>query len=761
MLRSTVAAKSLWHIARRLPRAAATCRLPSTSSARIHVRNYAAAASKPAERFEFQAETKNLLDIVAKSLYSDQEVFIRELVSNASDALEKRRCVHLTSGDDTNVAYEIKITTDESAKKLVFEDNGIGMDREDLVKCLGTIAKSGSKEFMDEQKSKEASKASAESIIGQFGVGFYSAFMVANSVTVSTRKEGSNVGYIWRWNGADEYSIEETDALNIGTKVEIELKPGDASEFAKPQRVIDVINKYSYFITLPITVNGERVNTLNAIWTMNPNEVTSEMHETFFRQLAKTHLPHLITDRPQYTIHYKTDAPINVRSLLYVPSHNVSTLEFASGTEDSGVSLYARRVLIKANAKQLLPRYLRFLVGVVDSEDIPLNLSREMLQMDAVLVKLRRVLTDKVVSFFLTQMKKDRIKYGEFYKGYSLFFKEGLCIEQDQGVKETKREGVLDWSEFQEQIASLLLFESSSLKPGVKTSLSEYVDRMQEGQNEIYYLFAPNRQLAEHSPYFEMFKSQNREVLFAYEAADETVFLSLPQYRMKQLKSVDNWAKTEGTNEQSTESMHFHFRQLAEHSPYFEMFKSQNREVLFAYEAADETVLLSLPQYRMKQLKSVDNWAKTEGTNEQSTETTTIRDADKKDLLDWMKTTLGSVKVYEIKSTNRISDHPCMITVRTEMGMARHLLRIGQIKDMEHLVFLQPTLHVNLNHPVISALVKLHKSDPKLAQMVVEQIYDNALVTSGLMKDSSQMIERINRLLSELLKPAKSAILTP
>uniref|UniRef100_A0A915ATD3 Derlin n=3 Tax=Parascaris univalens TaxID=6257 RepID=A0A915ATD3_PARUN len=680
MLRSTIAARSLWRLAHRLPRAAAICRLPSISSASIDVRNYAAVAPKSAERFEFQAETKNLLDIVAKSLYSDQEVFIRELVSNASDALEKRRCVQLTSGDDTNIAYEIKITTDEGAKKLIFEDNGIGMDREDLVKCLGTIAKSGSKEFIDEQKSKEASKASAESIIGQFGVGFYSAFMVANSVTVSTRKEGSSMGYIWRWNGADEYSIEETDALNIGTKVEIELKPGDASEFAKPQRVIDVISKYSYFITLPITVNGERVNTLNAIWTMNPNEVTSEMHETFFRQLAKTHLPHLITDRPQYTIHYKTDAPINVRSLLYVPSHNVSALEFASGTEDSGVSLYARRVLIKANAKQLLPRYLRFLVGVVDSEDIPLNLSREMLQMDAVLVKLRRVLTDKVVSFFQTQMKKDRIKYGEFYKGYSLFFKEGLCIEQDQGVKE--------------QIASLLLFESSSLKPGVKTSLSEYVDRMQEGQNEIYYLFAPNRQLAEHSPYFEMFESQNREVLFAYEAADETVFLSLPQYRMKQLKSVDSWAKSGGTNEKSNAA-------------------------------------------------------------------TSIRDADKKDLLEWMKTTLGSVKVFEIKSSNRISDHPCMITVRTEMGMARHLLRIGQVKDTEHLVFLQPTLHVNLNHPVISALVKLHKSDPKLAQMVVEQIYDNALVTSGLMKDSSQMIERINRLLSELLKPAKSAILTP
>ncbi|KHN78556.1 Heat shock protein 75 kDa, mitochondrial [Toxocara canis] len=680
MLRSVMSARSLLRVVRRQPRMVATYRLPSTPLSTVIVRQYSETAQKPAEKFEFQAETKNLLDIVAKSLYSDQEVFIRELVSNASDALEKRRCAHLSSGDDANIAYEIKITTDENTKKLVFEDNGIGMDREDLVKCLGTIAKSGSKEFVEEQKVRNASEASAESIIGQFGVGFYSAFMVANQVTVSTRKEGTDVGYIWKWTGADEYSIEETGALPIGTKVEIMLKPGDASEFSKPQRVIDVINKYSYFITLPITVNGERVNTMNAIWTMNPKEVTNEMHDTFFRQLAKTHLPHLVTDRPQFTIHYKADAPINVRALLYAPSHNVSTLEFASGTEESGVSLYARRVLIKANAKELLPRYLRFLVGVVDSEDIPLNLSREMLQMDAVLIKLRRVLTDKIVSFFLTQMKKDRIKYGEFYKGYSLFFKEGLCIEQDQNVKE--------------QIASLLLFESSSLKPGVKTSLNEYVDRMQEGQKEIYYLFAPNRQLAENSPYFEMFKSQNREVLFAYEAADETVFLSLPQYKMKQLKSVDNWAKTEGADQPSAE-------------------------------------------------------------------TTTIRDVDKKDLLDWMKTTLGSVKVYEIKSSNRISEHPCMLTVRTEMGMARHLLRIGQIKDMEHLVFLQPTLHVNLNHPIISALVKLHKSDPNLAQMVVEQIYDNALVTSGLMKDSSQMIARINRLLSELLKPAKSSILTP
>ncbi|MCP9258757.1 TNF receptor-associated protein 1 [Dirofilaria immitis] len=412
---------------------------------------------------------------------------------------------------------------------------------------------------------------------------------------------------------------------------------------------------------------------------MNPKEVTSEMHDTFFRQLAKTHSPHLANDRPQYTIHYKADAPISVRSLLYVPSHNVSQLEFASSADQSGVSLYARRVLIKSNAKDLLPRYLRFMVGVVDSEDIPLNLSREMLQMDAILVKLRQILTDKVVSYFVNEMKKDRIKYKEFYNGYSLYFKEGICTETDQNIKE--------------QIASLLLFESSSLKAGTLTNLDEYVARMQKDQNEIYYLFAPSRQ-------------------------------------------------------------------LAEHSPYYEMFKAENKEVLFAYDAADEVCLLAMQQFHMKSIKSAENWTRTETAGDSQTATISIRDADKKDLLDWLKTTLGSVKVNEIKSLGTGSEHPCMITIDAEMGAARHFLRVGQVKDTEHLAFLKPTLHINLNHPIISALIKLHKSEPAVASLIAEQIYDNALVTCGLMKDSSKMVDRVNRLLSELLKP-KSSILTP
>ncbi|KAK0416581.1 hypothetical protein QR680_012573 [Steinernema hermaphroditum] len=650
-------------------------------SHRSSLRHYSQDAPK-AQKFEFQAETRNLLDIVAKSLYSDQEVFIRELISNASDALEKRRCAELTKDSATSVLgdevpYEIRISTNAETSEMSFEDTGIGMNREELISCLGTIARSGSKDFKENSEAK-----SAESIIGQFGVGFYSAFMVAESVKVTTRKEGAATGYTWIWDGASAYEISENDSAPIGTKIDLKLRSGDASEFSKAEKVLEVINKYSYFVNVPIILNGERVNEMNAIWTMTPKDVTSEMHENFFKQLARTHHPHLLHDRPQYTVHYKADAPVNLRSILYIPSHKVSQLEFTANSDDSGVSLYARKVLIKAHAKELLPSYLRFVIGVVDSEDIPLNLSREMLQRDVVLVKLRRILTDKVVNFLVQQMKKDRIKYNDFYKGYSLYFKEGICLETDQGIKE--------------QISKMLLFESSNFKAGTMTSLSEYVERMQADQKEIYYLFAPSRQLAENSPYYEMFKSRNLEVLFVYDPADELVFLSLPQFQMKQLKSVENWVKTEG------------------------------------------------------------------GLLEDKKEENVIRSAEKKELLDWIKSNLGSVRVNEIDASSRASEHPAMITTgAADLGAARHLMRIGQIKDMEHLVYLKPKLHINLNHSVILGLLKLKKTDEKLALLVVEQIYDNALITAGLMKDSSKMISRVNRIMGDLLNQNKSTILTP
>ncbi|EYC32040.1 hypothetical protein Y032_0003g1367 [Ancylostoma ceylanicum] len=636
------------------------------------------AAAAP-ERHEFQAETKNLMDIVAKSLYSDSEVFVRELISNASDALEKRRCVELT-GQIAEGPSEIRVTTDEGHRTITFEDTGIGMDRRELLECLGTIAKSGSKEFI------EKNKDNAEAVIGQFGVGFYSAFMVADSVVVTTRKVGEpeEKGLKWTWKGDNSYEVSEEKGLPTGTRIVIHLKPGDSAEYSKAERVKEVIDKYSYFVAAPILLNGERVNSLNAIWTLQPKDVTKEMHETFFKQLAKQQKKSEAFQRPCYTIHYKTDTPVSLRSVLYIPQHRFSMLEYAAQAHnrDCGLSLYARRVLIKPNAKELLPNYLHFVMGVVDSEDIPLNLSREMLQNNPVLRKLRKILTDKVLSFLQNEMKKDNEKYEDFYKQYSIFLKEGIVTQVDHSEKE--------------EIAKLMLFESSNLKAGVLTNLTEYCKRMQEDQKEIYYMFSPSRQLAESSPYYELVRSQNKEVLFLYEPADEVVFLALHQFNMKPLVGVEKWAES----------------------------------------------------------------AASKGEDKDKAEGKQFRDVDKKELLDWIKSTLGSVKVFDIAGNHRPSEHPVMLTIKHEMGAARHLLRTGEIKDLEHLVFLQPCLHVNLSHPLIKSLYTMKRTDPKTAELLISQIYDNALITSGLLKDTSGMVQRLNKLLTQLAG-SKSTILTP
>ncbi|XGW16796.1 hypothetical protein V3C99_001884 [Haemonchus contortus] len=631
-----------------------------------------------AERHEFQAETKNLMDIVAKSLYSHSEVFVRELISNASDALEKRRCVELT-GEIAEGPSEIRVITDEANRTITFEDTGIGMDREDLLECLGTIAKSGSKEFI------EKNKDNAEAVIGQFGVGFYSAFMVADSVVVTTRKVGAkeDQGLKWVWKGDNSYEISEESGLPTGTRVHIHLKAGDSADYSKADKVKEIIDKYSYFVAAPILLNGERVNSLNAIWTLQPKDVTKEMHETFFQQLAKQQKKSDFIHRPCYTIHYKTDTPVSLRSVLYIPQHKYSMLEYAAQAHnrECGLSLYARRVLIKPNAGELLPNYLHFIMGVVDSEDVPLNLSREMLQNNPVLRKLKKILTDKVLSFLQSEMKKDHEKYEEFYKYYNIFLKEGVVTEMEHSQKE--------------ELAKLLLFESSNLKPGVLTNLSEYCKRMQEGQKEIFYMFSPSRQLAESSPYYELIKSQNKEVLFLYEPADEVVFLSMGQFQMKSLIGIEKWAESAASTE----------------------------------------------------------------TGEADTKQ--FRDINKKELLDWIKTTLGSVKVHDIAGHHRPSDHPVMLTIKHEMGAARHLLRTGEIKDMEHLVFLQPCLHVNLSHPLIKSLYNMKRTDPQTAELLISQVYDNALITSGLLKDTSGMVQRLNKLLTALAASGKSTILTP
>uniref|UniRef100_A0A3Q3INJ5 Histidine kinase/HSP90-like ATPase domain-containing protein n=1 Tax=Monopterus albus TaxID=43700 RepID=A0A3Q3INJ5_MONAL len=577
-------------------------------------------------KHEFQAETKKLLDIVASSLYSEKEVFIRELISNGSDALEKLRHKLISAGGEM-APMEIHLQTDAAKGTFTIQDTGVGMNQEELVANLGTIARSGSKAFLDALQNKAEASST---IIGQFGVGFYSAFMVANRVDVYSR------------------CAEPVQAVIS---------------------VSEVVTKYSNFVSFSIYLNGRRLNTLQALWMMEPKEISDWQHEEFYRYVAQAY------DKPRYTLHYRADAPLNIRSIFYVPDVKPSMFD-VSREMGSSVALYSRKVLIQTKATDILPKWLRFLRGVVDSEDIPLNLSRELLQESALIRKLREVLQQRVIRFLLEQSKKEPEKYNKFFEDYSLFMREGIITTQEQDVKE--------------DIAKLLRFESSALPAGQQTSLTEYASRMKAGTRNIYYLCAPSRHLAEHSPYFEAMKKKDMEVLFCYEQFDELTLLHLREFDKKKLISVE------------TDIVVDHYKE--------EKFED----------------------------------------SKPASERLTQEQAD--DLMAWMKNSLGP-RVTNIKLTPRLDTHPAMITV-LEMGAARHFLRTQQLARTaeERAQILQPTLEINAGHDLIKKLHAMKDTNPELAGLLLEQIYDNAMITAGLNDDPRPMISRLNDLLTKALE---------
>jgi len=476
-----------------------------------------ASASQPVEH-EFQAETRMLLDIVAKSLYSEKEVFIRELISNASDAIEKFRYLSMTGETLDQAEREpiITITTDKVSNTLIIQDNGIGMTQEELISNLGTIARSGSKSFM--QSVKESKDIEAKDIIGQFGVGFYSAFMVANNIEVYSRSsQPGSQGFLWQSDGSGKYTIQEVDNADIGTKIIVHLKPEDM-EFADETLVRDVIKKYSNFVGSAVNLNGAVTNSLKPVWLMDPKEVTEDMHDEFYRYVSNAF------DKPRFKLHYRTDAPMDIRALLYIPESRPGMFETSRDAE-VGVSLYCRKVLIKSRAENLLPKWLRFIKGVVDSEDIPLNLSRELLQDSSLIRKLRTVLTNRILRYLQERSRKEHNSFMEFYKDYSFFLKEGIVTSTEKLEKE--------------EIGKLLRFECSSLPSGETLSLPEYCHQMKAGQRDIFYLSAPSRQLAESSPYYESLRKRNLDVLFCYESYDELVLMQMQEFDKKKLTSVE------------------------------------------------------------------------------------------------------------------------------------------------------------------------------------------------------------------------------
>jgi molecular chaperone HtpG len=465
------------------------------------------------EQHSFQAEIQQLLSIVIHSLYTDREVFVRELISNAADACEKLRFLR-TSGEipGGEVSPSITVTADETAGTLTITDTGIGMTREELVKNLGTIAHSGTKAFL---KALAEQQKPDTRLIGQFGVGFYSAFMAASRVDVYSRSQRDGAeGWRWTSEGGNGFVLEPASDAAPGTRLVLTLKE-DAKDFASKDTLERVIKRYSNFVAFPLELNGTRVNTVQAIWARSKNEVKDEEYKEFYEYLAHDN------EAPLYRLHFTADAPIAIQALLYVPSRSLEMPGMVR--QESDVHLYCRKVLIDSKPRGLLPEWLRFVRGVVDSEDLPLNVSRERMQDSDLMRKLSKALTNRFLKHLGEEAEKDPAAYDTFHAEYHRFLREGVLS---------------DW-EHQAALGKLLRYESSAAEAGKKTSLADYVKRMPEGQKEIYYLLAKDRASAEASPYFEVFRERKFEVLFVDDPIDEFVMDRLREFDGKTITAAE------------------------------------------------------------------------------------------------------------------------------------------------------------------------------------------------------------------------------
>lgn len=475
------------------------------------------------ETHEFRAEIRKLLDIITHSIYTNREIFLRELVSNASDALDKLRFEQSrgTTVANPDEALEIRITTDKDAGRITIADTGCGMTRDELIDHLGTIAKSGTEAFM---RSVADNKDAASNLIGRFGVGFYSVFMVTDSVAVTSRSFAPDAAPArWISDGSGSFTVEDvTGDVPRGTSIEITLKE-ETKEYADPERVKSVLRTHSNFISFPILVDGEKINTIPALWRESKFSVTPEQYKEFYQFLTYD------TEEPLATIHVSVDAPVQFTALLFIPKHGLGPMAFREQLHH-GLDLYVRRVLISKETKELIPEYLGFVRGVVDTEDLPLNISRETLQENVVLRKIQSVLVKQILDKLKALAKEDPAKYNEFFTAHGQGFKLGYS----------------DYAH-REAFADLVRFDSSALEQGDDdteektglTSLADYVSRARDGQKSIYHLSGPSRAALDLNPHLEIFKSKGLEVLYLYEPVDEFIMDSIGTYKELTLKSAE------------------------------------------------------------------------------------------------------------------------------------------------------------------------------------------------------------------------------
>jgi molecular chaperone HtpG len=492
---------------------------------------------KKPEKFEFKTEVKQILDLVIHSLYSHKDIFLRELISNASDAIDKRKFQALTN-PQLSTDYQIKIESNENESILKISDNGIGMNKDELSDNLGTIARSGTKDFLEQLKEQNKDNKNNPELIGKFGVGFYSAFMVAKKIEVISRKIESENAYKWSSKGEGGFEITEHDKSDIGTEIILYISE-ENKEYLEEHNIKKIIKKYSDFVEHPILMDTtkdeypkkedgttdyeatpakiteeEKLNSQKAIWIKNSSEISEEEYTEFYKHLSHDY------NNPLKTIHYSAEGTIEFKALLYIPSK--SPFNIYQPENKKGIQLYVRRVFIMDNYETLVPEYLRFVKGVVDSNDLPLNVSREILQQDKQLEKIKKNVTKKILNA-LKQMKEKEIEeYIKFYNQFGSILKEGIHYDYEN----------------KEILTELLMYKTTKSDNKLK-SLGDYIDNMVSEQKDIYYLLANNEEEAKKIPVLEAFQQKGYEVILMTDTVDDWVVGSMNEYKDKKIIAID------------------------------------------------------------------------------------------------------------------------------------------------------------------------------------------------------------------------------
>lgn len=609
------------------------------------------------QQFTFKAETKQLLNILIHSLYKDREVFLRELLSNASDALNRLRFEMVTNQNVLDGAAELKIhiTADKDSRTLTIQDTGIGMTRDEVIENLGTIAQSGARKFLDAAKDKTADFVQ---VIGQFGVGFYSVFMVAESVRVTSRSFDPQAEAVtWYATGDDSYEISAAEMNERGTKIEIKLKE-DAAEFAEEYRVKNIIHKHSDYIGFPIYVgeSKEAVNKQTSLWRTSKQEVTEEQYKEFYRQTT------LDFEEPLTHIHLSTDAPVQLYALLFLPSK--AERGIFSLRKDDGLKLYSRNILIDEYNKDLLPEYLRFVQGVVDSEDLPLNVSRETVQSSGLMPKLKKVITNQVIRELENLAKNNAEKYNTFWQEFGVYLKQGVAAAPADA----------------DSINPLLRFKTS-LNPEAWSSLEEYVSRMKEGQKEIFYIVGEDPKSVLRSPHLDYFHSQGTEVLLLTDPMDSFMLMGLHKYKDYELKNV-----------------------------------------------AQAEVDLSEKQ-------------------KQEAEAEKMPEADFGGLVEQFKKVLGE-RVTDVRASNRLSQSVARLA-DADANANPELQRVYKYLGREYEIP-KKALELNPSHNILKNLLKL-ETGSEFQTIIIEQIYESALLVEGLHPDPSSIAPRVQQIIEAAL----------